>query len=243
MRADSTSPALAVALSLALVGAVSCSSVAENSTSTATAGGAAGTGGGAVACAAGGAGGTGGMGGFAVPACDGTVQRSANVRLTPRGAYASVQVPPVWTGDRFGVVWLDLRDGSGGWDAARVYLQLADALGQRRGDNVPVSDVGAIGSPALAFGAGRFGVAWNDMGNIRFASVDVDGAQATAPITVGISDVQNATTRVAWAVDRFVLVWGASDAAGMTVMLATVSAEGAPMDAPTQVLATTGAPW
>jgi hypothetical protein len=82
-----------------------------------------------------------------------------------------------WTGDGYGVAWIDLRD-----NASKIYFALLDGNGNNKSGDKRISDTPAFGAyyPSLVRANGAFAVAWLDArasgsGEIYLALLDKNG--------------------------------------------------------------------
>jgi len=93
----------------------------------------------------------------------------ADVRLTTAPGLAR-GLSATSVGDGFVAVWADARSG-----AFRVYATRTDGDGVELGDEIRLSDAGAVGSASVARAGAEVGVAWDDdrsgRGEIYFARV------------------------------------------------------------------------
>jgi hypothetical protein len=105
----------------------------------------------------------------------------ADVRVTFNGPQGSVDPSIVWTGDGYGVAWLDNRDDP----VTAIYFARLDATGSKIGDDVRVSSGEALAvAPKLVWTGSEFGVLWQDYepvdqtsgtSGLRFARLDAAG--------------------------------------------------------------------
>ena len=60
-----------------------------------------------------------------------------------------------WTGDGYGVVWYDEREGYG-----KAYFSKIDRYGNKVIEDLPISDMASVGRPAIAWSGTDFGITW-----------------------------------------------------------------------------------
>jgi hypothetical protein len=91
-----------------------------------------------------------------------------------------VRVDATWSdaASSFGVVWVDVRDGS-----FEIYFARVDGEGNKIGSDVPVSAISSTLSddPAIAPGPDGFGVVWVEGEAIYFRAMDGSGNPVFAP--------------------------------------------------------------
>jgi hypothetical protein len=133
----------------------------------------------------------------------------------------------VWDGTDFVLVWDDLRDGD---DSAVVFAQTIDGNGKLVGGNVPLTSPSVdADSPHVAKGSFNLGVTFNQVQNgVRaLGFLTSDFGLTTVSITTVLTTGNAASSAVAWANDRFVVVWDTDDTVpGHTIRGATVNAAG-----------------
>jgi hypothetical protein len=134
------------------------------------------------------------------------VPTGPEVRLT-NALGASTRPELVWTGDRFGLVWQDERDGN-----AEVYAALLDTVGALLAPEVRVSDDPAASeSPRVTSSGAELFVTWTDattgLPELRTARVGLDGVLLEGASTLVGPLASLAASDVVWLGDAPALVW------------------------------------
>jgi hypothetical protein len=100
--------------------------------------------------------------------------------------HIAAQVEPslAWTGDGFGVAYVDYRDPT----APDIYFDLMDASGAVLTGNLPLA-ITALSEvdPSLVWSGAEFGLAWSDP-DVRFVRVSSAGAAIGSPVTVSTGE-------------------------------------------------------
>lgn len=132
-----------------------------------------------------------------------------------------------WSGTRWGIAWVDTRDGSSG----EIYFALTDGDGTKIGGDVRVTDDPASDEcPSVVWNGSSFFVAFADDRNgtydIHGQGVGEDGGLigAAIPIVTGNGDQRQPTIR--WNGSGYDLVWRDSRGTNVDVRYAALSAAG-----------------
>jgi hypothetical protein len=91
--------------------------------------------------------------------------------LNPADAYAGVLA---WTGDRYGVAWIDRRDARGTVSNYEIYFNIINPDGTKRGPDIRVTGTPGFSiAVQLVWTGNEFVVGWQDDGQNRFALDEV----------------------------------------------------------------------
>ena len=113
----------------------------------------------------------------------------------------------VWTGDGYGVVWKDDRDGN-----EEVYFARLDASGAKVSGDMRISyDPGASHQPDLAWNGSEFAVVWEDDRNgdwdLYFARVDASGNKIGGDVRVMAGSFGSLEPQLVWTGTEYGMTW------------------------------------
>jgi len=130
----------------------------------------------------------------------------AILRVTEDGATA-LNPSLVWTGDEFGLVWEDQRDGN--WE---IYFARIDAGGGKIGSDIRLTtDPTDVGQAALVWTGFGYGVVWHDNrdGNweIYFAELRPDGTKIGSESRLTNDTATSGYPTLTWASGEYGVTW------------------------------------
>ena len=140
--------------------------------------------------------------------CAAPVENGGDVRVTNAPGTSS-QPSLAWTGDGYGIAWMDDRDGTRG-----LYFARLAPSGARLGPDRRISPTGVMAvSPSLVWTGTEFGLAWTDRRHggpeVYFARLADDGSNAGPQVRVTVGGAAGPPSLTATG-DGFAVVWAAS---------------------------------
>ena len=132
----------------------------------------------------------------------------ADIRVT-NDAAISAGPSLVWTGLEYGVAWRDERDAAG---EPEIYFCRLDALGNKIGDDIRVTnDAGISSTPSLVWTGREYGVAWRDErdlnSEIYFARLHRRGLKIGTDLRVTSDANASEHVSLVWSGSEYAMVW------------------------------------
>jgi hypothetical protein len=128
-----------------------------------------------------------------------------DIRISNNASYSS-EVSIVWTGEGYGVAWIDNPDGN--WD---ILFALLDRVGSVVHEERVTTDPGDSRFPTVAWSGSEFGIAWNDDrdGNdeIYFVRLDADGYKIGAESRITADSAGSDKPWLAWSGEEWGVAW------------------------------------
>lgn len=162
------------------------------------------------------------------PAPDGL---GTDIRLTGAPAIATSPAA-VWTGQGYGVTWVDSRDGD-----RRVYFALLDRDGARLGPDVKISTLpGGASDPSIAWTGTLFSIAYERAGHIYLSQVNAAGVLTGFEHQLTFSADSSSAPSIAWNGNEFAVAWGENLAGpNLEIFFIRVSVNGNPVGNPVRI--------
>jgi hypothetical protein len=140
----------------------------------------------------------------------------------------SIHARAAWTGDGYGIVWTDNRDGN-----TEIYFARIGANGQKVGADVRLTnDPAESFEPTLVWTGSELGFAWNDKrdGNteIYFTRLSKTGQRlaSTRDVRVTTDAARSEEPRLVWTGTEYALTWTDTRLGAFDVYFAKLSAAG-----------------
>src|SRR6185503_11960751 len=138
--------------------------------------------------------------------------------ITPRAA---------WTGDSYGVVWQDDRDGN-----PEIYFARLDSAGRKLGTDVRVTNApGESAAPSLVWVVSEFGLTWHDErdGNteIYFVRLDPAGQKIGPEVRLTTDSARSEFPSLVWRASEYAVAWNDARDGGFQIYFARLGQQGA----------------
>jgi hypothetical protein len=139
-----------------------------------------------------------------------------------------------WTGDGYGIVWADSRDGE-----LEILFTRLDPSGAKLLPEIALTGDDEIsGWPDLAWSGRVFGIVWTgESGGLQFTTVDRTGQRTTPIVALSTNTASLNRAAIAWTGDVFAVAWSGFELGRGQVFLQRLTESGEALGGPSPVTA------